>query len=154
MFNLSSIVVLAEADGKSMLLCGDARGDHVLTGLETAGKLAAGGTLALDILKLPHHGSIRNVDHDFFARLPARHYVISADGRDGNPESATLEAIAALARGRRLRDPPHQPRRPGRHRCSGSTRSSPRATPRAAASRSRFREEAALGLRIDLGDPP
>ena len=65
------------------------------TGLETAGKLAAGGTLELDVLKLPHHGSIRNVDHDFFTRLPARHYVISADGRDGNPESAALEAIAA-----------------------------------------------------------
>ena len=94
-FNLSSIVVLAEADGKRMLLCGDARGDKVLEGLEGAGKLPAGGTLALDVLKLPHHGSIRNVDQDFFQRLPARHYVISANGRDGNPESATLEAIAA-----------------------------------------------------------
>ena len=93
-FNLSSIVVLAEAAGSSMLLCGDARGDHVLTGLESAGKLSPGGVLALDILKLPHHGSIRNVDADFFTRLPARHYVISANGRDGNPESATLEAIA------------------------------------------------------------
>src|SRR5215211_6350278 len=93
-FNLSSIVVLAEAAGKRMLLCGDARGDHVLRGLEAAGKLAAGGSLALDVLKLPHHGSIRNVEADFFERLPARHYVISADGRDGNPESATLDMIA------------------------------------------------------------
>ena len=93
-FNLSSIVVLAEAGGKRMLLCGDARGDHVLDGLGRR-QAAAGGTLALDLLKLPHHGSIRNVEPDFFERLPARHYVISADGRDGNPETATLEAIAA-----------------------------------------------------------
>src|SRR3954470_16171399 len=90
-FNLSSIVVLAEMAGKRMLLCGDARGDRVLEGLEAAGAAQGAGT-QLDVLKLPHHGSIRNVDVDFFRRLPARHYVISADGRNGNPESATLEA--------------------------------------------------------------
>ncbi len=92
--NLSSIVVLAEAGGKTMLLCGDARGDHVLTGLENAGLLAApDGTMELDILKLPHHGSIRNVEADMFARLPAKHYVVSANGKDGNPETETLDMI-------------------------------------------------------------
>jgi hypothetical protein len=67
----------------------------VLTGLEQAGLLAAGkdATLALDVLKLPHHGSIRNVETDFFNRLPAKHYVISANGHDGNPESETLDLI-------------------------------------------------------------
>jgi beta-lactamase superfamily II metal-dependent hydrolase len=92
-FNLSSIVVLAEAAGKRMLLCGDARGDHVLEGLDAAGA-GKDGVTQLDILKLPHHGSIRNVDHDFFERLPAAHYVVSANGRDGNPETETLNAIA------------------------------------------------------------
>jgi len=152
-FNLSSIVVLAEADGKRMLLCGDARGDHVLTGLETAGKLAAGGTLALDVLKLPHHGSVRNVDHDFFTRLPARHYVISADGRDGNPESATLEAIAASRADDDFEI--HLTNHAGKgdltQRLDGFIAA------RAAAHRGfavSFREEAALGLRIDLADPP
>ena len=98
-FNLSSIVVLAEAAGKRMLLCGDARGDHVLRGLEAAGRLPAGGSLELDVLKLPHHGSIRNIDADFFERLPARHYVISANGRDGNPEDDTLKLIADSRKG-------------------------------------------------------
>ena len=152
-FNLSSIVVLAEADGKSMLLCGDARGDHVLTGLETAGKLAAGGTLALDILKLPHHGSIRNVDHDFFERLPARHYLISADGRDGNPESATLEAIAASRADDDFEI--HLTNHAGQGDIA--QRLDAFVAARDAAGRGfkvSFREEAALGLRIDLGDPP
>lgn len=94
-YNLSSIVCLVEAEGKSMLLTGDSRGDGVLTGLEASGKLAAGGTLALDLLKLPHHGSDRDVADDFFSRLPARHYVVSGNGKYGNPEIATLRMITA-----------------------------------------------------------
>jgi len=151
-FNLSSIVVLAEAGGRSMLLCGDARGDHVLEGLEGAGKLAPGGTLALDILKLPHHGSIRNVDHDFFERLPARHYLISADGRDGNPESATLEAIAASRADDDFEI--HLTNHAGQSDIS--QRLDAFVAARDAAGRGfavSFREEGALGLRIDLGDP-
>jgi beta-lactamase superfamily II metal-dependent hydrolase len=152
-FNLSSIVVLAEAGGRSMLLCGDARGDHVLEGLEAAGRLAAGGTLPLDLLKLPHHGSIRNVDDDFFARLPARHYLISADGRDGNPESATLEAIAAS----RADDDfaIHLTNHAGQGDIAA--RLDAFVAARDAAGRGfevSFRDEAALGLRIDLADPP
>ena len=93
-YNLSSIVVLAECDGKTMLLTGDARDDHVLAGLdETA--IAKDGKTHVDILKLPHHGSIRNMRPEFFDRVTADHYVISANGRDGNPETDTLELIAA-----------------------------------------------------------
>jgi beta-lactamase superfamily II metal-dependent hydrolase len=151
-FNLSSIVVLAEADGKRMLLCGDARGDKVLEGLEKAGKLAAGGTLALDVLKLPHHGSIRNVGHDFFQRLPAAHYVISANGRDGNPESATLEAIAASRADDDFEI--HFTNHSGQNDIT--QRLDAFVAARDAAHRKfkiSFRDEAALGLRIDLADP-
>ena len=97
-FNLSSIVVLAEAGGKRMLLTGDARGDHVLKGLTGAGLLKK-GTLHVDLLKLPHHGSDRNVETDFFRQITADHYVISADGRHGNPEVSTLQMISE-ARGK------------------------------------------------------
>ncbi len=97
-FNLSSIVVLAEAGGKTMLLTGDARGDDVLKGLKTAGLLKQ-GTLHVDILKLPHHGSDRNVETDFFRQITADNYVVSADGKHGNPEVATLEMISE-ARGK------------------------------------------------------
>jgi hypothetical protein len=90
--NLSSIVVHVEFGGCSMLLTGDARGDLVLKGLERAG-LMSGGVLEVDLLKLPHHGSDRNVETDFFRRILARHYVISADGKHGNPEDATLLMI-------------------------------------------------------------
>ncbi len=92
-YNLSSIVVLAECDGKSMLLTGDARDDHILTGLDESG-IAKNARTHVDILKLPHHGSIRNMTAAFFERVTADHYVISADGRHGNPETETLDLIA------------------------------------------------------------
>jgi beta-lactamase superfamily II metal-dependent hydrolase len=93
-FNLSSIVVLARSGERSMLLTGDARSDDILKGLTGAGLLTKDGPpLIVDILKLPHHGSIRNIAPEFFDRVRARHYVISANGRDGNPEDDTLAAI-------------------------------------------------------------
>ncbi|HUR09203.1 MAG TPA: MBL fold metallo-hydrolase [Nonomuraea sp.] len=93
--NLSSIVAVVTWKGKRILLTGDARGDYVLEGLELAGLLKKGGRLdkPLDVLKLPHHGSDRNVDNDFFERLPAHHYVASGDGWFGNPDPGALEMI-------------------------------------------------------------
>ena len=94
-YNLSSIVVLAECGGKRMLLTGDARDDHILEGLEQAAVAEQDGTAHVDILKLPHHGSIRNMRPQFLERVTADHYVISADGRHGNPETETLDLIVA-----------------------------------------------------------
>ena len=95
--NLSSIVVLAVAGGRRMLLTGDARGDFILEGL-AAGKLMQQGECAVDLMKVPHHGSDRDVDESFFRKIPARHYVISADGRFENPDRRTFEYLFA-ARG-------------------------------------------------------
>jgi hypothetical protein len=91
--NLSSIVVLARSKKKSMLLTGDARGDRILQGLEQAGVLKPGRSMTVDILKVPHHGSSRNVEPAFFERIKARHYVISGNGEHGNPERETMEMI-------------------------------------------------------------
>ncbi|KRQ98960.1 hypothetical protein [Bradyrhizobium valentinum] len=91
--NLSSIVVLAELGGKSMLLTGDARGDKILEGMELAGLLKAGGKKHVDLLKVPHHGSDNNMETIFFKRVPADHYVFSGDGEHGNPERATLQML-------------------------------------------------------------
>jgi hypothetical protein len=92
-FNLSSIVVLASAGGKTMLLTGDARGDHILSGLEVNG-LLAGGKLHVDLLKIPHHGSDHNVSTEFFRQVTADHYVVSGDGKHGNPEIGTLKMLS------------------------------------------------------------
>lgn len=100
-FNLASLVVLAEMDGRTMLLTGDARGDDILEGLENAGLLGNGG-FHVDILKIPHHGSDRNVETDFFRAVTADHYVVSGDGRHGNPEPAMFEMLFAARPGASL----------------------------------------------------
>jgi hypothetical protein len=97
-FNLSSIVVLAEAGKKKMLLTGDSRGHDVLKAVKSSGLLKS-TPLHVDLLKLPHHGSDRNVETDFFRQITADHYVVSADGRHGNPEVSTLQMISE-ARGK------------------------------------------------------
>lgn len=94
-FNRSSIVLLLEAGGKRMLLTGDARGDHVTAGLERIGA-AKDGVTTVDLLKLPHHGSARNVDAGFFEAVRAEHYVISANGRFSNPDRETLDMLARV----------------------------------------------------------
>jgi len=96
--NLSSITILAEADGKRALFTGDARGDHIIQGLEHAGLLNSVGDMHVDILKVPHHGSDRNVTKKFFKTITADRYLISANGKYGNPDLATLIWIVEAAK--------------------------------------------------------
>jgi hypothetical protein len=90
--NLSSIVVLAKADGKTMLLTGDARGDEILAGLKDA-KLLKQGKLHVDLLKFPHHGSSNNMTQEFLENITADHYVFSANGEHDNPDAETIEML-------------------------------------------------------------
>ena len=95
--NLSSIVLLVEADGKKILLTGDCRGDHLKEGLMESG-LSADGKYHVDIFKVPHHGSARNVTREFFSEITADQYIISADGTYGNPDYETLCWIVETAK--------------------------------------------------------
>lgn len=90
--NLSSIMVMAERGGKRMLLTGDGRGDHLEEGLKEQGFLVD-GRVHVDLFKLPHHGSDRNVEQSTFEKIIADHYVISANGEHHNPETATLDML-------------------------------------------------------------
>jgi hypothetical protein len=96
--NLSSIVILAECGGKRVLLTGDARGDYLVESLERAG-LEFTFDEPLDVLKVPHHGSARNMTVETFAATPARHYVISADGKHGNPDLELLRMLLEAREG-------------------------------------------------------
>lgn len=92
--NLSSLVLLVEIGRRKILLTGDARGDDVVAGFEDALPNVE-LPMKVDILKMPHHGSDRNMTETFLRSFPADHYVISADGTFGNPEDNTLRAIVA-----------------------------------------------------------
>jgi hypothetical protein len=93
-FNLSSIACLVEVGGKKILLTGDGRSDFILEGLEKNKLLNKNKKLHVDIIKWPHHGSIRNMTKAFLQNVTADHYVISADGRDDNPDKPTLDLLA------------------------------------------------------------
>ena len=95
--NLSSICVLATAEDRTLLLTGDARGDHILDGLSTAGLLDENGRLHVDVFKLPHHGSNRNITKTFFKKITADRYAVSADGKHGNPDYDTLTWVVEAA---------------------------------------------------------
>jgi len=89
-FNLSSIVCLVELEGKKILLTGDGRSDDIYDGLKLNKLVDPQGSMHVDILKMPHHGSIRNMKNDFLEKVTADHYVISADGNNDNPDEALL----------------------------------------------------------------
>ena len=91
--NLASIVAVAEVADKSILLTGDARGDMILKWLEDVGRLKPDHSTHFDVVKLPHHGSDRNVTPEFFKRVTADHYVLSGNGKHGNPEPNTFEML-------------------------------------------------------------
>lgn len=93
--NLSSIVVHVDDGKRRLLLTGDARGDKVMAGLEAAGLLPVDGAMVVDVLKVPHHGSDRNVARPFFERVKAGTYVFSGNGEHGNPDRGTIEMLFA-----------------------------------------------------------
>lgn len=95
--NLSSLQLLVVHGKKTLLLTGDGRGDHLLEALAEGGHLDASGTIHVDVLKVPHHGSNRNVTRGFFQRVTADTYVISANGKHDNPDYDTLEWIVGTA---------------------------------------------------------
>jgi hypothetical protein len=98
--NLSSIVLLAELKSgrskpKRMLLTGDAGGDLIVEGLQSAGLLQH-GKIHIDILKVQHHGSRHSIERDFFEKVTADRYVISGDGKHGNPSMEVLSWLSSV----------------------------------------------------------
>jgi hypothetical protein len=90
-YNLSSIACLLEHDGTSALLTGDALGSDIVDSLTDIGLLEP--SLHVSILKVPHHGSVGSVDAAFFQSITADHYILSGNGRYGNPNTSTLDLL-------------------------------------------------------------
>ena len=89
-YNLSSIVVLIEFEGRRMLLTGDGRGDLILAGLAKR-RLLVDGRFHADLLKIPHHGSRNNLTPAFFEAVTADVYVVSGDHvRFQNPDETAM----------------------------------------------------------------
>ncbi len=92
--NLSSLCTVIGGSNGGALLTGDARGDHLMTGLEAIGILPSGGSTHFEVFQVPHHGSLNNSDPVLYERISADHYVISADGiKHRHPDPSVLDMI-------------------------------------------------------------
>lgn len=91
--NGSSIVLLAEHDGRRCLLGGDAYAADVLAAVQ----LLAGDTddpLVVDAWKLAHHGGEKNTSAELIAAIETSCYIISTSGvRYGHPKPETLARV-------------------------------------------------------------
>ncbi|MEJ7742184.1 MAG: hypothetical protein WKF73_06310 [Nocardioidaceae bacterium] len=88
--NNASVVMLLAVNGHRMLLTGDAEPE------EEIDIIRSGADLAVDVLKVSHHGSA-NQDPDFVAATQAAVALISV-GRDNDYGHPTVETLTQLER--------------------------------------------------------
>jgi len=91
--NVASLMFLARDGGQTALMTGDGGHDVVYSGLENAGALRPDGSLHVDVLKVPHHGSEHNTSVPFTRAVTADHYLFCANGAHSNPDLEVLEAF-------------------------------------------------------------
>ena len=91
--NLASIMLLVEDGERTALMTGDGHADDIIKGLTSIGRLADGGSLHVDVLKVQHHGSEHNMTKDFARRITADHYVFCGNGFSGNPEPIVVDTL-------------------------------------------------------------
>jgi hypothetical protein len=97
--NRSSIVLLVEYAGITVLLPGDATPAALTAGVRRLLEDRDEDRLELTAFKLPHHGSARNVTRELLELLPAEHYLFSSDGGQfGHPDDAGVASCLAYGR--------------------------------------------------------
>lgn len=98
--NASSIVLLAEFDGKRCLFAGDSFSCDVLAAM----KMLGSDPFELDALKVSHHGSRGNTDNEFLDNLVCKNYLISTNGfQHKHPSKEAISRI--IVHGRNAGEP-------------------------------------------------
>jgi hypothetical protein len=96
--NGSSIALLVEHRGASVLLGADAFGSVLEAGLRGLAAARGQEAIAVDAFKLPHHGSKGNVTTSLLRAAPARHYLVSSNGDIfGHPDDAAVARVVLEA---------------------------------------------------------
>jgi hypothetical protein len=100
--NGSSIALLAEVHGDSLLLAGDAHARDLSDGV---GRLLeqrrASASLPLSAFKLSHHASHRNLTRELLEKIDCERYLVSTDGSGhGHPDHQALLRVLRYSRRR------------------------------------------------------
>ena len=88
--NLSSIAILIEYDGKTLLFAGDCPMHKIIDLLPNE----------IDIVKLPHHGSGKSNLKRFIREWCVNYYLVSTDGNHGHPSKMIMGNILCCAKER------------------------------------------------------
>lgn len=91
--NLSSIVILLEVNGMKGLLTGDITPKRFAEIISKLYEENHASPVFFDFLKLPHHGSYRNITKEIISKLDCKRYVISTNGKNYLPNKKTLLKI-------------------------------------------------------------
>jgi hypothetical protein len=97
--NSTSIVVLAELDGKRALLTGDAWAPVVESGIRRLLRERGLDVLELDVLKVAHHGSRNNTSTSLLETLRCSRFLLSSSGAIFHHPDRETVARAILAAG-------------------------------------------------------
>ena len=100
--NSQSIIILAECEGKKILLPGDSTPKVLCDALQYYNK-TNGTPLELDLMKLPHHGSTRNVTKNIIDEIKCSNFIISTK-KNKKYYFPNKETIAKLIRYRESAD--------------------------------------------------
>ena len=93
--NGASIVLMAEYDGKRVLLTGDASSKGILTALDRLGP----GRHHFDAVKISHHGSRNNTSLAVAERIDSPLWLVSSNGASfGHPDGECLGRIVVSQR--------------------------------------------------------
>ncbi|MCP5112715.1 MAG: MBL fold metallo-hydrolase [bacterium] len=100
--NGSSIAFLAEYGGKRCLFTGDAWAGDVTAAVRRLAAAEGDRVLAVDALKLSHHGGRKNTDAELLSALACNRYLVSTDGSyydHPQPESMARAIVHGRQRG-------------------------------------------------------
>ena len=105
LLNQASMAFLIQAEGKNILMLGDADAEVVANALEHNNEIET--PLVVDLMKLSHHGSKNNVSKHLLSLIKCNDYAITTNGGTHNwchPDRKTLALILRSA-GKREENP-------------------------------------------------
>ena len=96
--NGSTIALLAEFEGKSCLISGDAFAPVLVEGIGRLLHERGQSRLSVDAFKVPHHGSRFNVSNDLLKSVVSPEYLFSTSGAIfGHPDDEAIGRVLATA---------------------------------------------------------
>lgn len=95
--NRASIAMLAEFEGRSLLLTGDAHAGALAGGLRRLADERGAERLPVDAFKLPHHGSRHNISQEVLELVDCDRFLVSTNGDIfGHPDPVAVSRVITV----------------------------------------------------------